>query len=265
MLTNISLNEKIRYKLAHNGATIDELLKQIEEDSIELALELYQAQGLEIVKKDNLYFYATTFLPIDEAVFCVVDIETNGSNTDKHQIIEIGAKKIQGGKIIDSFESLVHCDAINENITKVTGISSKDTINAPLQKEVMKSFKAFLQDSIVVAHDAKFDFKFISSMMKRSGFEEILNRHLCSIDLAERTIVAYRYGLGYLNDLLCLNKEATHHRALSDATTTAELFIKALSVLDESIITIEQLIEFSKKAKRLKRPTFDPLRQDKLT
>jgi len=225
MLTNISLNEKIRYKLAHHGATRDELLKQTEEDSIELTLELYRAQGLEIVKKDNLYFYATTFLSINEAVFCVVDIETNGSKTDKHQIIEIGAKKIQGGKIIDSFESLVHCDAINENITKVTGISSKDTINAPSQKEVMKSFKAFLQDSIVVAHDAKFDFKFISSMMKRSGFD----------------------------------------RALSDATTTAKLFIKALGTLDESIITVEQLIEFSKRAKRLKRPTFDPLRQDKLT
>lgn len=262
MLTNISLNEKTRYKLAHSGVSADELLQQIEEDSIELALQLYEAQGLKIVKKDNLYFYATTFLPINEAIFCVVDIETNGSKTDKHQIIEIGANKIQDGEIIDSFESLVYCEDINENITKVTGIYSKDTSNAPHLKEVMKNFKLFVQDCVIVAHDAKFDFKFISSMMKRSGFEDILNRHLCSIDLAERTIVSYRYGLGYLNDLLDLHKEAKHHRALSDATTTTKLFIKSLSVLDENIVTVEQLIEFSKKGKRLKRPKFDPLKQD---
>lgn len=264
MLANIELNENIRYKLAHGGVRADELLQQIKEDSIDLALELYQAQGLKIIEKNNLYFYATTFLPINEAVFCIVDIETNGSKTDKHQIIEIGAKKIQGGNIIDSFDSLVYCDDINENITKVTGISTQDTSNAPHLKEVMKNFKLFLQDCVFVAHDAKFDFKFVSSMMKRSGFGEILNRHLCSIDLAERTIVSYRYGLGYLNELLGLREDATHHRALSDAATTAELFIKALDVLDKSITTVEQLIEFSKKAKRLKRPKLDPLRQDKL-
>ena len=163
------------------------------------------------------------------------------------------------GEIIDTFESLVHCEEINRHITEITGISVEDTKNAPSLKQVMQDFKIFLGDSVFVAHDVKFDFKFVSSMMEKTGLSPILNRHLCSINLAERTIESYRYGLSYLNDLLDLHKDATHHRALSDAITTTQLFIKSLTLVGENIKTAEELINFSKNERRLKRPKFDPL------
>lgn len=259
MLTNIALDQKTRSKLSHEGVTASLLEQQLKSESLDFSLEFFRAQGLNIIEKDGLYYYETAFIPLENATFCIVDIETNGSKAEKHQIIEIGAVKMQNGQIIERFESLVQCTHINENITKITGISVEDTRDAPTLKEVMQKFRVFLADSIFVAHAVKFDFKFVSSMMQKVGLEELLNRHLCSIDLAERTIVSYKYGLGYLNDYLELYKEATHHRALSDAITTTHLFLKSLDLLDEDINYVEDLITFSKKSKRLKRPKFDPM------
>jgi DNA polymerase-3 subunit epsilon len=95
-------------------------------------------------------------------------------------------------------------------------------------------------------------------MMERVGLHKLMNRKLCTIDLAERTISSYRYGLKYLNEQLELYNDATHHRALSDAITTAKLFKRTLKHVPDEIRSAEQLIQFSKQAKRLKRPKFDP-------
>jgi DNA polymerase-3 subunit epsilon len=122
----------------------------------------------------------------------------------------------------------------------------------------MKEFRLFLGTDIFVAHDVKFDYKFISAMMKKIGFGELKNRTLCSIDLAERSFASFRYGLSYLNNELDLHIEATHHRALSDAITATKLFEYSLSKLKVKIKTAEDLIRYSKEGKRFKRPKFDP-------
>ncbi len=196
---------------------------------------------------------------MNEAEFCIVDIETNGSKIEKHQIIEIAGLKIKNGKVIDSFESLVMCSEINKYITDITGISVKDTLNAPLLKDVLYKFKLFLGDAIFIAHDVKFDYKFISQSMQKIGLEPLLNRSLCSLALAERTVESYRYALSYLNDTFALNPDANHHRAMSDVMTTYGLFKLSLENINENINNVEDLIKFSKEAKRLKRPKFDPL------
>jgi DNA polymerase-3 subunit epsilon len=225
----------------------------------QLDQELFLAQGLEItLDKDEHYRYATTKTAIEDATFCIVDIETNGSKSDKHQIIEIGAVKVKNGIVTDSFESLVKCDDISEHITEITGIDTLMTQDAPELKEVMADFRIFLSTDIFVAHAVKFDYNFISSMMQRCGYQRLLNRKLCTIDLAERTITSFRYGLSYLNEQLELYKDATHHRALSDAITAAKLFKHTLSFLPKEITTAEELLRFSKEASRLKRPKFDP-------
>ena len=218
-----------------------------------------RARGLEVVKKNALYYYGTKFTPIEDATFCIVDIETNGSKLEKHQIIEIAALKIKNFEIIDSFETLVRCDEINPHITEITGIGQEDTKTAPKLEDVMRSFKTFLGESVFVAHDVKFDYGFISGTLEKMGLMGLTNRSLCSIDLAERTLVSYRYGLKYLNDYFRLHPEATHHRAMSDVITTYRLFVKSMQNLPTEIKSVEELIEFSKNAKRLKRPKLDPL------
>ncbi len=252
------LDTKSIYKLSSKGLAKEHLFAQLGND-LDLSLELWRAQGLDIQKNRGLYFFSTKFLPIDDAEFCIVDIETNGSKIDKHQIIEIAAIKIKNNKIIDKYESLVYTREINPFITEITGINTKDTKDAPTLKKVLYEFKQFLGNSIFVAHDVKFDYRFISQSLVKIGLPPLLNRSLCSLSLAERTLESFRYGLSYLSEYYDLNPNASHHRAMSDVVTTLALFNLSMKNLNKKIKTVEDLIKFSKEGKRLKRPKVDPL------
>jgi len=255
--SDFPLDSKSIHKLSSKGLSLKTLKDQID-DELDLTLELWHSQGLEIIKYQSSFYFATKFISLKEAEFCIVDIETNGSKIDKHQIIEIAAVKIKNNKIIDTYESLVHCKEINKHISDITGITTKDTKNAPNLKQVMYKFKHFIGDAIFVAHDVKFDYNFISQSLQKVGLAPLLNRNLCSLFLAERTVESYRYALSYLNKLFNLYPDAIHHRAMSDVMTTYELFKLSLSNLDDSYNSVEDVIKFSKEAKRLKRPKFDP-------
>lgn len=238
-------------RLAHNGIPKEEFEALVGGD---LTIELIKAQGLNLVLSDGAYHFQTALTSVDDTLFCIVDIETNGSKPSRDQIIEIGAVKLLNGRIIDTYESLVYCTDISEQIQEITGIRVEQTLQAPSLTKVMREFRLFLGDAVFVGHDAKFDYNFVSAMMERVGLSKLLNRSLCTIDLAERTIESERYGLAYLNQQLELYKEATHHRALSDAMTTTKLLKRTLALLPESIANGEELIAFSKEGKRLKRP-----------
>lgn len=259
--SDFALDAKSIHKLSTKGLCLESFKKQID-DNIDFSLELWHSQGLDILKRHGYFYFATKFMPVEEAEFCIVDIETNGSKIDKHQIIEIGAVKVKNGEIIGSYESLVYCREINPHITEITGISAEDTKDAPNLKKVMYDFKEFLGDSIFIAHDVKFDYRFISLSMQKIGLAPLLNRSLCSLFLAERTIESYRYALSYLNKSLNLHPDATHHRAMSDVLTTYELFKLSLKNIPEDVKSVEDLIKFSKEGKRLKRPKFDPLAKE---
>ena len=251
------LHRKSIAKLMSRGLPLVELKNQIP-TSLDLFLELSYGQGLHIIRKQGRYFFDTKFIKIEDAEFCIVDIEANGSKIEKHQIIEIAAVKVKNGVITQRYESLVHTKEINPIISELTGITVEMTQNAPELKTVMVEFQHFLGDAIFVAHDVKFDYNFTSLNMQKVGLEPLLNRSLCSLGLAERTIVSYRYSLGYLDKTFKLNPNATHHRAMSDVMTTYALFVMALKNCTESLNNVEDLIKFSREAKRLKRPKFDP-------
>lgn len=255
---NLKLDDKSVHKLSNKGLALEHLKSQLGDD-LDYYLQLYRAQGLNIEKYRGYYYFSTRLQKIEDAEFCIVDIETNGSKIEKHQIIEIGAVKVKNNEIIDRFESLVHVDEINIHITEITGIKAEDTKDAPDLKTVLYKFKEFLGDAIFVAHDVKFDYNFISSSMQKIGLPPLLNRSLCSLSLAQRTVVSYRYSLSYLNRYFNLYPDATHHRAMSDVITTYELFKICLNNLDKDVKTVEDLIKFSKHAKMLKRPKLDPL------
>lgn len=242
---------KIIDRLSKNGIPSDDFVALL---SDETELELLKAQGMNIILAHNHYRFSTSYTSVDDTVFCIVDVETNGSKPSRDQVIEIGAVKLLNGHIIDTYESLVYCTEISEQIQDITGISVEQTKKAPPLGKVMREFRLFLGDAVFVGHDAKFDYSFISAMMERVGLYKLLNRSLCTIDLAERTIESERYGLAYLNEQLELYKEATHHRALSDAMTTTKLLKRTLKLVPNTIRTTEELIAFSKEAKRLKRP-----------
>ncbi|WP_297440938.1 3'-5' exonuclease [Sulfurimonas sp.] len=258
---DLQLDAKSISRLASRGLSYKTLKDQLNEE-LDLTMELWKAQGLNIVKHQGYYYFDTHFIAIKDVEFCIVDIETNGSKIEKHQIIELAAIKVKNGEIISRFDSLVQTQEINPHITAITGICAEDTKDAPKLNEVLEKFKLFLGDAVFVAHDVKFDYSFISKSLQKIGLEPLLNRSLCSLGLAERTLTSYRYALSYLNDTLNLNPYATHHRAMSDVMTTYGLFLLSLEKLNDDIKTVEDLIKFSKEAPRLKRPKFDPLLEE---
>jgi len=213
-------------------------------DSLYESVANMKVLGLPLVELSNKKLaLETTFTPIENQRFCIVDIESNGSKPTDSQIIEIGAIMYENGKIVDKFESYVKADEIPKNIVQLTGITLNDVKNAPSLKSVLEKFRLFLSDAVFLAHNVNFDYKFISHSMEKSGFGPLLNRKLCSIDLAKKTIEADRYGLGFLIKLFDI--EVDHHRAYSDAYAAMIVFEKSLKNLPDFVITTEDLIKFS--------------------
>lgn len=213
----------------------------------QLEFELLISNGLPLDFDENYVYLTTTKTLINEQSFCIVDIETTGGSVHKgFQIIEIGAIKYKNGKIIDKFESLVYTKEIPEYIQEVTKITLDMTQNAPRLESVLKDFRLFLNDDVFVAHDIKFDYTFISDSFEKHNFGKLLNRKLCTIDLAKRTIKAEKYGLSSLKELLNIDVQ-NHHRAYFDALSTQMIFEECLKNIDNSMIkTTEDLIAFSK-------------------
>lgn len=206
---------------------------------------LLQASGFPIDQgEDGDYRLMTYFTPYDAQRFCVIDIETNGSKPGTSQVIEIGAVMVQGGEIIDRFETFVECAFLPEYITKVTGIEPKDLIGAPTRREALTKLKHFMSDAVFVAHNASFDHSFLNASFNRFGLGSIGNPRLCTINLARRTFYSERYGLAYLIDFLGIEM-ATHHRAYSDAYCAYEVMKKSFETLPEQVKSTDDLLVFS--------------------
>ncbi len=233
---------------------ITHTLSEIDELSSFDDVENIQTLGFPLIKTSENYATLNTRLTtIEDQKFCFVDIETSGNDTENGQIIEIGAILVQNGKEIDRYESLVYADELPQNISDLTGIKLEDLEHAPSLRSVLEKFRLFIKDAVFVAHNVKFDYAFISDSLVQHGFGPMLNRKLCTIDLAQKTIKAKRYGLDYLKEFLELG-DGELHRAIWDAYYSKEIFLKSLQNLPFEVFTTEELIEFSNpSAKKLKK------------
>jgi DNA polymerase-3 subunit epsilon len=216
-------------------------------ESIDLETELLLSNGYPIYfSNDNVYLKTTQNL-IKDQVFCIVDIETTAGNPKDGQIIEIAAIKYKNGIIIEEYQSLVNCNYIPPYVQEITGINLEMLKDAPNLKDVLEEFKIFLEDDVFVAHSVEFDYKFISDSFKKYDLGQLFNRRLCTIELAERTIVSPKYGLKSLKENLGIDIER-HHRAYDDALATTHVLSKCLGLVGEDIRFTECLIDFSKQS-----------------
>ena len=214
-------------------------------DNPELEMELLLSNGFPLDIVENKVVLTTKNTALKDQVFCIVDIETNGNNVQTGQIIELGAVKYKNGEIVDKYESLVYAKDIPKYIQEVTKITPLMLEDAPVIKVVLEEFKLFLEDSVFVAHNIKFDYSFVSESFEKYNFGKLENRSLCTIDLAKRTIDAKRYGLDYLKELLNIDID-NQHRAYSDALSTTYILKESISKLNDKVITSEDLITYSK-------------------
>ena len=173
-----------------------------------------------------------------DATYVVYDLETTGLSSIYNEIIEIAAVKVKNGLIIDEFSTYVKPKKpITAFITNLTSITNDDVRSAESIEVIMPKFKAFIDGTILVAHNATFDNSHLYSNLKTLGLYEGPIPTIDTLQLAK-----VRYG----NKLKKFNLKAVakffdveleqHHRAIYDAKTTAYVFIKMLNdLLDAKI------------------------------
>lgn len=171
--------------------------------------------------------------------YVVLDIETTGLSKNRHKITEIAAVKISNGKIVEKFHSLVNPEVkIPSFITRLTGIDNKLVANEPIIKEVLPKFLKFLQTEIIVAHNATFDYGFLSKNCEDHNLA-FNNAKLCTRKLANRLLTELpSKKLSCLCDHFELNNKQAH-RAMSDTLVTADIFAKFLEQLSKKEICEE--------------------------
>ena len=183
-----------------------------------------------------------------EQIYAIVDIEaTGGSVGANERIIQFACVLLQNGEVIHTFETYVNPGRnIPHNIKQLTGISNKDVRRAPYFEEVAPIIVHLLEDTVFVAHNVGFDFRFLNEQLYLHDFPTL---NIPAIDTVELTQIIYptldsfqlediAASLGY--DLL------DAHDALADANATVyifkELFKKATTL---PLVTLEKLKDLS--------------------
>ncbi len=167
------------------------------------------------------------------ASYVVFDIETTGLSPALEEITEIGAIRIEKGVQTGSFSQLINPKKpIPPNITDLTGITDEMVKDMPSIDEVLPRFLEFCKDAVIVAHNAAFDTGFLREKANRLGLPfhyKIADTLRLSRELFPHekkhslNVVAERLGVSLEN----------HHRAVDDATATAEIFLKFLDMIAE--------------------------------
>lgn len=156
-------------------------------------------------------------------IYVVVDVETTGGSAGLHRVTEIGAVKLQGGEVIDEWQSLINPErSIPANITRLTGITQEMVSSAPFFHEIADSFSEFMGEAIFAAHNVNFDYGFISSEFRNIN-RRFRHPKICTCSSMRKLYPGYR---SYSLKNLCreFNIELkSHHRALCDAKAAAEL------------------------------------------
>lgn len=184
--------------------------------------------------------------PLDQAEFVVVDLETAGGRPAPDSIIEIGAYRMHGRHILESFQSLIRPGMLVPRfITRLTSISNEMLADAPLIKDVLPSFREFLGGAVMVAHNAQFDRSFLDFEFRRLFGIGLQNPVLCTIRLARRLLPSIkRRRLDLLAEHFGLST-AGRHRALGDARMTAELLSIMLEIIERmGVNRLDRLIDY---------------------
>lgn len=164
-----------------------------------------------------------------EDTFVVFDVETTGLSAVYDTIIELAAVKVQGGEIIDRFESFANPHhRLSATTINLTGITDDMVQNAPEVGEVIRNFYGWIGDAVLVAHNASFDMGFLNVGYKQIGLEKAKNPVIDTLELGR-----FLYPELKNHRLNTLAKKfdielTQHHRAIYDAEATGYLLLKML-------------------------------------
>jgi DNA polymerase III epsilon subunit family exonuclease len=172
-------------------------------------------------------------LALDAADFVVLDIETTGSGRASGRVMEIGAFRVSRGRIVADFQTLVNpLEPIPEFVSQLTGITDRMVAGSPRFDEIAREMLGFIGDSVLVAHNADFDVRFLNGEIARLyPRRKMWNQSLCTLRLSRRLLPGLdNYRLHTIAEH-CRVPLRNRHRAAGDAEATAHIFIRLLELL----------------------------------
>jgi len=164
--------------------------------------------------------------------FAVVDVETTGGRPDKgDRITEIAVVTVQNGEVTNVYETLVNPErSIPPFITRLTNISWEMVRDKSPFRDVCEDVLRVLDGNVFVAHNANFDWRFVSAEVARSTGRELTGRRLCTVRLARRILPQLRSrSLDWVARHYSVEIPAgMRHRAAGDALATAHCLLRLL-------------------------------------
>lgn len=156
-------------------------------------------------------------LTLDDLELTLIDVETTGTSPVRDRIIEVAALRVSRGETVEQLATLVDPErSISPRIARLTGITDRDVRGAPLFREIGDDLLRLLKGSILVAHNAPFDYGFLRREFER-GRVAFSAPCLCTARLSRRLFPEHRrHNLDSIIERFGLSC-AHRHRALDDA------------------------------------------------
>lgn len=175
---------------------------------------------------------------LKHAEYVVFDVETTGLSANYCTIIELAAVKVKEGEILDRFSEFANPHhPLSPKIIELTSITDDMLENAPEVDDVLRRFKEWVGDAILVAHNASFDIGFLNAGYNKIGLEKVSNPVIDTLELARFLYPEFKsYGLGGLSKKLGVEL-TQHHRAIYDAEATGNILMVMIKDLREKDLT----------------------------
>jgi DNA polymerase-3 subunit epsilon len=168
--------------------------------------------------------------PLTSLPYVVVDVETTGTSPwAGDRVTEIAAVIVRDGVVAEPFETLINPEPpIPPFITALPQISWDMVKDAPRFRDICGDLLRHMHGNIFVAHNADFDWRFLSAEVERATGEKLRGRRLCTVRLARRILPQLRSRkLDFVADYYNVEISA-RHRAGGDAIATAHVLLRLL-------------------------------------
>lgn len=168
--------------------------------------------------------YNEQHLDLNESTYVVFDVETTGLSAIYDNIIELAGVKMYKGNVIEEFQEFIDPGhPLSETTIQLTGITDDMVRGSKSEAEVLKSFKTFTEDSILVAHNASFDMGFLNTAYKKNNLSDSTLPVIDTLEFSRFINPTFKsHRLNTLAKRFKVNLEQ-HHRAIYDAQTTGNL------------------------------------------
>jgi DNA polymerase-3 subunit epsilon len=189
--------------------------------------------------------------PLAHLNYTVFDTETTGlSPSTGDEIVSIGAVRIVNGRLLEHevFEQLVDPRRdMSPEATRITGLEASILENQPTIDKVLPAFRAFCEDTVLVAHNAAFDMRFLRLKEEATGVrftQPVLDTLLLSAVISPQLD---SHGLEAIAGRMGVNSIG-RHTALGDAIMTGEVFLRMIPMLAQmGIRTLGEAREAARK------------------